>query len=731
MKSIKTKIFSQNTDPESLELRNITLAVLIASVIGAFGLALLNINRNQMLLLGLILGISLLMASRGRLFLARWFSLFSAFFVVSTLLYRNQGIRDTAVFGLIVILISAGLMAGKSGTLLIGSITFTEIALFGFLETSGVIINKFSEFNHFADYAVICLCIILITILQWMTISKLNKNTQSAKQELKDRLSMEIQLRDAETRYRNLVEKIPVVIYIAEPGDTGRWQYVSPQIFALTGYTPEEWTTGAHLWYSRIHPEDRLRVLQDEKNALGTGTMPQLEYRFLTRDGRYIWIYDESLLTLDSDQRGMVQGFMLDITARKSAEEQLQHRLSELEAMRGVSEALTAQSNLYNLIEKTGNQVRQTYKASTMYIAIYDPATNLIHFPYDYEDDMRQEDDPIPYGKGLTSQIMEMGRPLLVTSNWEEEVSKYNPIYRNKKRPKSSISIPMMIRERAIGVISMDNTEIENAFTENDVRLLSTIAANLAVAIENTRLQESLKKELGIQEKLVFELERKNEELERFTYTASHDLKSPLITIRGFLGYIEQDARAGNFERLQSDMQRISDATDKMHRLLNELLDLSRVGRTVNKAEDVPFVEIVQDALGRVEGQLKEKQVTVKLGSEFPIVHVDRERFVEVLQNLIDNAVKFMGNQGKPEIEIDTKVKNGQTLFFVKDNGVGIRKEFHEKVFGLFDKLDSESDGTGVGLALVKRIIEVQGGKIWIESEEGKGSTFFFTLESK
>jgi signal transduction histidine kinase len=110
-------------------------------------------------------------------------------------------------------------------------------------------------------------------------------------------------------------------------------------------------------------------------------------------------------------------------------------------------------------------------------------------------------------------------------------------------------------------------------------------------------------------------------------------------------------------------------------------------------------------------------------------VHVDRVRMVEVLQNLITNAVKFMGGQNSPLIHIGMRVRDGERDFFVKDNGIGIAPEYHERVFGLFNKLDPYSDGTGIGLALVKRIIEVHGGKIWVESDLGKGTTFFFTLE--
>lgn len=230
-------------------------------------------------------------------------------------------------------------------------------------------------------------------------------------------------------------------------------------------------------------------------------------------------------------------------------------------------------------------------------------------------------------------------------------------------------------------------------------------------------------------EKIIRELESKNAELERFTYTVSHDLKSPLITIGGFIGLLEEDARSGNQERFEKDLFRIREAKDKMHRLLDELLELSRIGRLMNPATLTPFAEIVEDAVSLTKGRIMAGNIDVVVADKLPVVNGDRPRLVEVIQNLLDNASKFMGDQPNPRVEVGICEEGHEMIFFVRDNGIGIDPAFHQKIFNLFDKLDPRSEGTGVGLALVKRIVEIHGGRIWVTSEgNGKGSTVYFTL---
>lgn len=223
-----------------------------------------------------------------------------------------------------------------------------------------------------------------------------------------------------------------------------------------------------------------------------------------------------------------------------------------------------------------------------------------------------------------------------------------------------------------------------------------------------------------------------NAELERFSYTVSHDLRSPLFTIKGFIGLLEEDIASGNLESVHENIVKINTAADKMTHLLNNLLELSRVGRFTNPFIPVNMDKIVNDALESVSGIINERKVKLIMPEKMPRVLADPQRMAEVWQNLIENAVKFMGNQSDPVIEIGYSDSEKEIEFFIRDNGMGIDPKYHETIFGLFNKLDNKSEGTGFGLALVKRIIEVHGGTIRVESEgRGKGCTFKFKLPLK
>lgn len=281
------------------------------------------------------------------------------------------------------------------------------------------------------------------------------------------------------------------------------------------------------------------------------------------------------------------------------------------------------------------------------------------------------------------------------------------------------------------GSVVVDTVDRDGQKAKTEIRKLETqwedSPAHL-ILLRDVTEQKRLETE---HENLIAELESRNAELERFTYTISHDLKSPLITIRGFTGFLEKDALDGNLERMKADLERVNDATDKMQRLLNELLELSRIGRVTNPPRDVPFGDVVHEALELVRGQIEARRIQVWVAPDLPTVYGDRVRLVEAVQNLLDNAVKFMGSQPEPRLEIGYRLagETGWPVLFVRDNGIGIAPQYHERVFGLFNKLNPRSEGTGIGLSLVKRIVEFHGGNIWVESEgDNRGSTFCFII---
>jgi signal transduction histidine kinase len=186
---------------------------------------------------------------------------------------------------------------------------------------------------------------------------------------------------------------------------------------------------------------------------------------------------------------------------------------------------------------------------------------------------------------------------------------------------------------------------------------------------------------------------------------------------------------ANDAQLIDRDLRFIQTATEKMGRLLNELLELASIGRTTHVAVEVSLQSIVQEALALVAGQIADGNVTVVVTVQPYLVTGDTERLIEVFQNLLDNASKFMGEQSAPRIEIGVDSEGPEPVIFVRDNGIGIETLDSSELFGAFKKLDPRAEGSGIGLALVQRIVEMHGGRIRMESAGiGQGATFSFTL---
>ena len=421
-----------------------------------------------------------------------------------------------------------------------------------------------------------------------------------------------------------------------------------------------------------------------------------------------------------------------EIQIRRQAEKTIEEIIERLEILHEIDRALLSAQSLHDIARAALMRIRKLIPCERASITLFDFQTNEASFlTADFDGIESIPDTPIrmeEYGLDVIKKLKE-NKPWSTDDILSEsEVTELDKQLAIEHGIHVWLSLPLLYQGQLIGALNLGRVT-GKPFRQEDAEIAHDVANQLAIALQQTNLYNALQNELGERQRLISELEQRNDELTRFTYTVSHDLRNPLVTIRGFLGMLKKDLHDHRMDKVQSDFQRIAGATDKMDELLSDLLELSRVGRIINPPEEVHLARLVQDAIDTVEARLRSKNVAVQVLPSLSTIHGDRIRLREVFENLIDNAVKYMGDQSNPVIEIGSNDREGEQVIFVKDNGIGIEARYHAKIFHLFEKLDPSIEGTGIGLALVKRIVETHGGRIWVESEgQGKGSTFCFTI---
>jgi len=242
-------------------------------------------------------------------------------------------------------------------------------------------------------------------------------------------------------------------------------------------------------------------------------------------------------------------------------------------------------------------------------------------------------------------------------------------------------------------------------------------------------LQERESKE---REVLLAQLQIKNRALQNFTYTASHDLRTPIVNICGYVKELREDLKSGNMDDVDKDLQYIDCSATHIGNLIRDLLELTRARKSNENPKEFNLNALVQEVLAEFSFQLSQIDSNIVIAPDMPVLFAERGRIFQVLQNFIDNAIKYRKPDGLLEITIGAEIKDSQTICWVKDNGIGIPKQYQHKIFGLFEKLINSPEGTGIGLAISQTHIESQGGNIWVESEgSGQGTVFFFSLPAK
>ena len=276
---------------------------------------------------------------------------------------------------------------------------------------------------------------------------------------------------------------------------------------------------------------------------------------------------------------------------------------------------------------------------------------------------------------------------------------------------------------------------VKHTSSDHPEKILNITASGIRRAEEEEEEEEDII--LVIQDvteraRLTEELREKNKELESFAYTISHDLRSPIVSIQGFSSILLSDFQDKLDDTGKRCLTRIQANVRQMEILIDDLLEFSKIGRIAGAFEDIPSTEIIIDVLDVLSTQLKKRGIKVNVQSSLPVIHCERIRIYQVFENLILNSIKYMGNTESPVIEVGCKKTDSFHEFYVKDNGIGIDPKYHQRIFKIFQRLkEVDTKGTGIGLAIVERIAEIHGGSVRVESEKGKGATFYFTVPEK
>lgn len=337
-----------------------------------------------------------------------------------------------------------------------------------------------------------------------------------------------------------------------------------------------------------------------------------------------------------------------------------------------------------------------------------------------------RQNTKIRIGEGVSGQVMKEAKQIYIADTHQVPNFQYFD-----QKVRSLLVVPLITKDRVIGTLSVDDLKVD-AFSPEDGRLLTIAAAQAAVAIENARLFESLKERAQKQEEAYVELQELDRKKDEFVQNVSHDLRTPLTFVKAYVELLLDGTLGPITEAQRNSLEIVTHRTDAITRLVDDILSLQQLDRGAMRMMPVAMGDLVRSAVQGAEATAAQAGITVRaeIAETLPLVYVDRDRLVQVLDNLLGNAIKFSPDGGF--ITVRAQSEDNVVQVEVTDQGIGIPADKMDKIFERFYQVDGSSrrrfGGTGLGLAIVKRIVEAHNGQIWVDSEEGKGSTFVFTL---
>jgi PAS domain S-box-containing protein len=536
-------------------------------------------------------------------------------------------------------------------------------------------------------------------------------------------------LQESEQRFKQLVDVAQEGIWMTD--DRGVITYVNQRLADLLGYSSSS-LLGRPV-YDFIDADSRSGAKQTlSRRGLRAGHSQDL--RFRKQDGAQLWglVSVSPILGKNGVVAGTV-GMLTDITERKRAEEQLRRSADRLTMLHDMDQAIVAAQSPAEIGRAALGRMRRMINCQRCAVVLFDPRRREAQMIAGFAGGVHLA--PAPLSPSDFSEALRADSVRYIEDLGAEE----NPSPQHRELLAEGIrtllSVPLLVEGEAIGEITL-GASTPDAFGAEHRDIALEVAAPIAIAIQHARLREELVRQAGELERRVAErsaaVRAVTAELETVLYSVSHDLRAPLRQLLGFSRLLmEESVHEPDVSTLQY-ARRIQEAADRMTSLVDDLVNVSRIGRQDLMRRPVELTPLVEDVIGQLRSATEGRAIDWEI-EELPKVDADPGLLKLALTNLLSNAVKFTRQRERATIRIRPAESDGQIGLAVEDNGVGFKMAYAGKLFGLFQRLHraDEFEGNGAGLAVVQRIAHKHGGRVWAEAEPDRGATFYLTLGTR
>ena len=520
-----------------------------------------------------------------------------------------------------------------------------------------------------------------------------------------------------EGRYRRIIEDAPDSIVIMNRGVI---TFANPAFSSMTGMDPDEIPGREMLGFVDAKDRKELEALK-QSNVRGFFS----RFNINTPQGARIL---EGNFHFIEERPGTTIALLRDVTEKVNLENRLLRQNQDLAALNLISKTLSSSMDLEKILQNTLAQVLRIMTIEAGWIYLLDEVRQVLRVAYSHgiPEKVVQSIRELSPGEGIAGRVAVKGEPIIIEDASEDP--RISSLAFKKQGIKSFASIPLYSRTRLIGVMNIGSFG-KRTITPDDERLLVAIGVHMGMAMENILLFQQIANTSDELKDAVNLVRQRNEELRTLVSTVSHDLKNPIIAINGFCERFLKTARPKLDERELEYIEAVKESGKRMEKFVTDLLTLSAVENLRLKKEEFDVHKLIDEISLEMAPQLDSKNGTLVIETALPRVKADRVRLMQVFSNLISNAIKYAHPERDLVVSVGYYRKAGTHVFSVRDNGLGISREHADNVFDIFYRgHESHAEGTGIGLSIVKKAVNIMGGEVWLRSDQGRGSAFYFSL---